>query len=686
MIENFKSYFRLFFIIVLIYAASRVLGIFFLENNWSFIHPLHIPLWETLFSLLLLIIIPLFLYYYFDKLSSFLNNKFAVPAFIALLFFAIWFFRYDSFVYGDGNIRMNQIAMAPSIFLEWFEFGSLFLISILYKLFSLFSFLNNSLTEYQANLKSAYNSWITFSFVMSFFSLIGSFKIASLISKERFNQLLYTVVIFFGAHSLVLFGLLAIETAVVTFSIWISYFCMKIIYKSSSKDLIYTWILFVLSVSFYFANIYMLPAVIYATIVAKNKIVSDKKKALMPAMLILIVSLFLIYLFAQNNFRFAQFFLTIDGLNPNSDYGLFSTTHISDVFQALFLLFPQIIFIFYLYFKKDSDRENQTFDIKFAAVLSVSGLLALFVMNPIHGFPVDLPRFSAFLAPLSILLALQLSKVNLSVRHNSLVLFVLTALAIALPAGYSGAYNKIDNADGYLESYFEEKPQFYLSGCHAFRDAYFFRKEFSKADQWEWKLPIESQDFLNFRGCTELLASGQDAAALKILYRIIVQHPYWSEVRYQTAQAQLNLNRYELARAQIDTCLIISPYDKEYHILNLQCYQKAADFSGGYDAALFAVALFPKEMDVLTEMMAIQYRRGELSFADSLATIILENDSSIVFPLVIKGFVAEYEERFDEAIAYFELFTTKAREDDPDVPIIRKKLNQLVLKQSNKQQ
>lgn len=658
---------------------------FFAATSWSFAPSSFISHPVSVYSLLLLISLTALLYYLSDRLTALFEIKFAIPLFALLIFAALFYFRYDSFVYGDGNLRINQVAMSPSIFLEWFEFGSLFLISILFKLFSATGSFD-SLTQYQANLISAYNSWISFSFLMSILSLIGSIQIARLLTQEKFHQILFAIIIFFGGHSLLLFGFLGIETVVATSSIWISYFCLKIIYKSSPKDILFCWILFAVSVLFYYANIYMLPAVVYATIVGSNKIISVKKKAVVPAILIFVVCFVSIYFLAQSSFRFSQFFLTVGGMNPNSEYTLFSKVHLSDIFQALLMLFPQMLIVLYYLYKRDKERDQHSFDLKFAIILSLSGLSFLFLLNPIHGFPVDLPRFSAFLTPLSILLVILIPRYNLSIRKNALGLFLLATWAVANPVNYLGVYNNIDNADGYLESYFEENPQFYLSGCHAFRDAYFYNKEFSKADEWEWKLPIVSQDFLNFRGCTDLLASNRHVAALKILYRIIVQHPHWSEVRYQTAQAQLGLNRYELAKAQIDTSLIISPYDKDYHILNLQYYLKSGDFSGGYDAAIIALDLFPEEMDVLTEMMAIQYRMGELTIADSLATIILDKDSSIIFPLVIKGFVAEYEEKFDEAISYFELFTTKAKEDDPDLPIIRKKLNQLVLKQETDRQ
>jgi len=297
------------------------------------------------------------------------------------------------------------------------------------------------------------------------------------------------------------------------------------------------------------------------------------------------------------------------------------------------------------------------------------------ILDPVYNIVLDYPRLTAYLFPISLALAVLVTRQK-NQGHNRL-LAVLATVCLMLPLSYLPNYVRIAKADPYVTDYLEKHDSFYLDGCLAFRDAYFYRKELDEANAWEWKLPSKSPDYLNLEGVKALATQGEEVEALRTLYKIIAKNPYWSEARAVFVSIQMKPGRYALAKPQIDTCLMLEPYRKEY-LMNLYRYYRDIR---SYPQALMSIKkvlkIFPGDYELKTDLMIVYYRSGAPQTADSLADVLLAADSTLPYPYLIKGLIAERRNERQAAISLIKKFIALAP-NEPDTPAIQERLNELI--------
>ncbi|MFQ5453042.1 MAG: hypothetical protein ACE5D6_02500, partial [Candidatus Zixiibacteriota bacterium] len=150
---NILLYLSLF--IIILFITSHLWGGNIFENDWSFIHWQQIPLWYLMILVFLLTVGS----FVIIKKKNLFDNAFDSSSKLysgqIILLIILIFFQFDSFLYGGGNHLINQIAQTETIIYRWFEFGSILIVSIFYKLFSLFNIHHNF---------AGYLSWKIFSF------------------------------------------------------------------------------------------------------------------------------------------------------------------------------------------------------------------------------------------------------------------------------------------------------------------------------------------------------------------------------------------------------------------------------------------------------------------------------------------------------------------------------------------
>ena len=121
-------------IVVLTFLALRIPNLNFFNNNWSFKHFEAIPGWYFLIWTVSLIFSVVIFFTYQKSLGKFLDGKFNARLMGVGLFALLIIFRFDSFLFGGGNLRINQIANTDQIVIRWFEYGTILLINIFYHL------------------------------------------------------------------------------------------------------------------------------------------------------------------------------------------------------------------------------------------------------------------------------------------------------------------------------------------------------------------------------------------------------------------------------------------------------------------------------------------------------------------------------------------------------------------------
>ncbi len=663
------------FAVIILFLLSRLTGTYLFGNNWSFTQWQFIPSWHVIVWLAAFVVMVAVLFFQ-QLLQTVISNKWTAVTAGTILIILFYLFRFDSFVFGDGNLRVNQIAIVDKVFIRWFEYGATGVVFLLSKLLMALNFLFDEPTPYRLKLAAGANAWLVFSFLCTIASLIASMKIAAELTGDALKRMALFLTLFFGPHTLLYFGYTGVEPVVITFTIWFAYLILKLDKNPKTIYLLFVWITQLVGLLVHISLIYLLPATVFVTVaflVSGNNRYRVAAGATGIAWVLLIAVL---YYAADRDFVLSQYIMFLSGKNPNADYGLFSPRHLGDFLQGLWLVFPQLIFLIYVAVSRKNRIVSLTAHA--AMVMALSGMTVFFVLDPLNGIIADLPRFTAYLTPLSVLLALRLKDHQIFEEFRPLVTAVLVSVCVMFPLSYVTAHTSIENADPYIDAYFEKHETFYLTGSIAMRDAYFYKKNVDRANAWEWSMPVNSQDFLNFRGCIDLADAGRDAEALGVTYRIIVQHPYWVAPRELAISSQLKVGRPNLAKPQIDTCLILEPYRSKHHLSLYRYHRVVGNLSAAFSTLNRAHDLFGDDPDILTDLMVMYHDTRDYARSDSLADQIISADSTIPFPYAIKGHIAEVRGQNQQAIRLYEKFVSLAP-DDPDMPNIRKRLNELVL-------
>ena len=655
-------------LIIVIFIVGRLWGDTLFDNNWSFNHWKYLPTGYLLLWFLFLVSIALFFTLLGKRIAIFFNSRLKAGIALAVVLGLLILFQFDSFLYSGGNLRIAQIAQTEHVIFRWFEYGTIMIVSWLDTFFNLFDIHYNTAGVY---------AWKVFSFGCVILSLIGALKLAQELTVDAARRFYLFIILFFGPHTILHFGFVGVEPIVVTVSIWFTLLAVRMSNCFTTNRLLAMWGILLVGLFMHYTLIYLLPAAIYTTVKSHGRQSRSHTIAVVAALVSYVGLLILTYYWAGRNMEFARSVLFLAGKLPHSDYGLFSPRHLGDILQIVFLAFPQfIIVVYFIVIRRHPSRNNG--NSLFSLLLVLGGTTVVFIMDPSNNIVFDFPRLAAYLFPLSFVLAMLLNEYELQKSsHHDRVLAILAAICLIFPLSYLPNYLRIAKADPYVTDYLEKHESFYMQGCLAFRDAYFYRKELDQANAWEWKLPRVSHDYLNLEGAKSLSMQGQDAEALRTLHKVIVQNPYWSDARSVFVGIQMKMGRYHLAKPQIDTCLMLEPFRKEYMINLYRYYRDIQNYPEALKSIKRTLKLFPGDNDIKTDLMVVHYRSGAYLVANSLADTLLATDSTLPYPYLIKGLLAEIRKDPQAAITHYKKFITLAP-NEPDTPPIQERLNELI--------
>jgi len=705
---------RLALAMLVLFTASRFLGGYLFDNNWSFTHLAHLPFWYTVVWLGLTVGLLLLLTARAVSLAGFFSTRLRILAAAVILLAVTVVFQHDSFLLGGGNMRIAQIAQAPRIICRWFEFGATLLVSWTYALFSL-----SDLPRNMAGVMS----WKLISFIATAATLVGCLKLTAELTRDPVRRVFVFVVMFIGPQTILYFGFIGVEPVIPAVSCWVAWAAVRLNRRGGAKELVLVWLLTALGVFLHVWLIYLLPAVVFVTMRYLGR---SKKKILTPALLcgpIACLALFVaIYVYGVTDFEFSRSILFLHGKPPFGDYGLFSLRHVSDVVQIFLLAAPVAVVTKYLWMRRFATLRTDA-DLLTFSLMTLAGGGVMVIMDPVHGIVFDLPRMLAYMTPMSLLLGLLLADLPRDRAAGRRLLAIVTALVLMAPTSFLPVLLNIRRMEPYAVEYFDKHELHYLHGGLAFRDAYFYRRHFDKrkqvlripgyeqvdrdelpqnndpsyaadtsgladdapvldttnlelANKWEWGMKSISNDYLNLSAANDLITTGQLDEALRVLYRMKAQRPYWTEARSTLVGLLIRLGRYAQARVELDTCLMLQPYGREHHMNNYICYRDSKKFYEALKAVERAAELFPGDKEILTDLMIIHYRTGNSYEADTMATSLLAVDSTLPYPYLIKGFLEDSGDNLGAAIRWYEIFVSLAP-NQPETERIKKRLEDL---------
>lgn len=632
--------------LVMVYLLAAWLGVLFFDNNWSFLHLYHIPLWYgLLWSVLVISVLlwPSLPQKIFESLSrSRTKLLLAAAGLLALLLV----FQFNSFVHGAGNMRIAQIAQVNLIIHRWFEMGISIMVAFLYSLYAIIA---------EKETAAALQAWKTFAFASTLASLAGAWLLSSVLTSAKDKRLLLTLVIFCGPQAILMLGPVAVEPIIPAVTIWWAYFAVGFIKRRKLILLLPLWALTLAGPFFFYALAYLIPATLYVSATGNNSKSAWLSNFLAASGLVGLIAL--AYYYSSLNFEFSYNLLFLEGKNPHRSYGLFSLRHLGDYFQLLWLASPLLIFAAYLY--RTNSRAGEK-DRSLAAViwLALSGLVLLFIFDPVNSIVMDFPRLVAYLTPIAILLAVLLGQIMATNKTSSTVVVMVATVSVLLPFGYAPVYTVIANTDSFVTNYLEKHIAFYREACFSFRDAYFYRGEAgsytSQADVWEQRVKIKSPEYLQLRGVIEFAQSKDRSVAVNELFQMTTRYPYWVEPKAILAKLQIQFRQFERAAELIKQCRALKPYDPEYRKLEYIYYRDIQDYPRAIATIDTLLEMLPGDLEILTDKMIISYRSRDYQTADSLGEYIMEKNPSRPYPYLIRGFIQEVKDNPGGAIYYFE--------------------------------
>ncbi|MEE8575618.1 MAG: hypothetical protein V3T31_00035, partial [candidate division Zixibacteria bacterium] len=249
-------------------------------------------------------------------------------------------------------------------------------------------------------------------------------------------------------------------------------------------------------------------------------------------------------------------------------------------------------------------------------------------------------------------------------NRKELILPMVAAAMIMIPLSYIPVYSDSFKSEKYVSSYLDRHDSYYRTGCLSFRDAFFYIDEFDQANFWERSFSSKSPDLINYEGASFLIGGGQRSDGITALYQLITRNPYWAAPRSLLVRTQLMLGQLKQARPQIDTCLLLEPFNRQYRIHDYEFYRAL----GAYDQAIVkiqeALQLFPEDQLIMEDLMILSMLSGDPRNADSLAAEILGANPDAVYPYWVRALVFDRSGDTTRAIEMYEKFL----EMGPDGP------------------
>ncbi len=326
---------------IVIYVISRLILTKNFDHNWGFNH------WEFLSwsDFIIWGFLAVFFGFLLLKKNDWFYNLFENCRFTiigSLLLFAIFIiFQTDNFIYSGGNHFISQIAQHDIVINNWYEYGSVFLISIFVKIFSVFDWHNNTSGLVSIKIVSYLGVALT---------LLASFKLSQLMVQDVKKRVLLFIVLFFGPQTINYFGQVGVEPIITAFIYWYAYFAYSLNQKPKLNKLIIVLLVNIVGIIFHLSLALLIPATVF--LIFKQLFKTKSIPSLIAGIISYLLLIWFIYNSALENFGYAKYILFPEGLNQYRTYNLFSVTHIADILLIGLFFYPQIVFV-KLYFYKN---------------------------------------------------------------------------------------------------------------------------------------------------------------------------------------------------------------------------------------------------------------------------------------------------------------------------------------------
>lgn len=602
--------------------------------------------------------------------ASFLQRR-GTALTLALVFGAVSFFlSADSHLFGDGYALLGSLAQHDVLFAHPLSFLADKTIALFYQ--PLAGVTDRALNDAGLALQ-------TLTALSCSVSVWTWLRISARLGRNNTETLFLSVMTVFAGATLLFFGNGEFYTpAVVIISLIVLSFIAVIQAVDATKRYRAAGALALLTIlaPFYLAQlIFILPGAVF--MLGLGLAPGPKRERMwgILSLVTLVAIVAVIYWQARDNLWIQARIVGLSGKPPEFDYSLFSLRRLFDILNTSFILWPLFPLTLWLCVRYVW-RERCDHIVGGLAILSLSSAVWVFIADFPGGSAREITTVAMFALPTSALAAYLWIKRFRNKRWFGRTTVTLSLIVALTFAALAPVY--IDGEAGvqYLDHDYQNRKDRYLNGLVDFRDHYFFRKEFSKADTWEWSFRRKSPAFLDHQSLGILYNRGEYGKALDRLTLLMSTNPYWATLYSTKAAALQALGRNKQALATIDRGLELSPADVSMMTVrgNILRALKKPDSA----RAMYRRALKYDSHNTATrkDLGLFEIENGRPLEAERQAYLIFEDDPQSPYPFLLVGLAAYDMQKYERARRYLNVAVGRGQ-NMPETNLARMVLNHI---------
>ncbi|SYZ74308.1 membrane hypothetical protein [Candidatus Zixiibacteriota bacterium] len=515
---------------------------------------------------------------------------------------------------GDGYQYLNNIASESGTFVKWSEKG------ITYILLAVQALLGTK------DLHSALMAFRTVSVASGIAAIWLYFLIAQESISGPIGRLLIFATLTFSGSLLLFFGY--VENYPL---LWIAvpgliYFCLR--YLKGKSGLLGALIFLLFGIFIHLLTAIFLPAVIYVIFsVGRGKILFQKfRMAFIAAGSVFILAI--IYLFIRQystNLYFENIFLPLFTGKPiDPAYAILSSSHIIDMINLLFLLYPLLPLFVVVGLSEFRTMASKPPGM-FLLLAALGGLAFLLVIDPGLTMPRDWDLFS--LSGLALILFL-LTNSRYDSDRNLMRIPIIPVIAVTILSSVPYVMVNLNGPSSarYVENFVSNDMSKSMGTLITLREYFKEQGDMTLADSVNDVINSKFGNFNLMRDAMTAIQRGDLNRAGQIINRIA---PDKFSKNYHRLMAFYHLleKKPGLAAQEARKAIQVQPYSYDSYLLLSSCFQ----IQGEYDSALavlqVAYQLNNRSLPILTALADISLFQRNFESALIYSSKIIEMDS-----------------------------------------------------------
>lgn len=270
-----------------------------------------------------------------------------------------YYFRFEAHLYGEGYIRISNLAQRSQPIIRLFEFGSSYVPYLIYQGIVIFGV---------AKVTAGFWAYQLSSIVCGGVFLLFSIKISDQLYENYHDKITSLFLILFSGLVLMFFGMVENYPILLALASSFVYILILLSQKPNTKLLLILWAIIVIGIIINFQAITFIPAILYATLWTVHK--RQKGQHLFgyaASMATILIALAVLYISAAKNLALENAILLINGKSPEAYYSLFSGYHFLDIFNLSFLFVPLFLVFIYAILSGSNDSAFVRMSIHFCS-------------------------------------------------------------------------------------------------------------------------------------------------------------------------------------------------------------------------------------------------------------------------------------------------------------------------------